>query len=252
MKKLILLSILLFGISINAQEVFFLHGIKVENTENFEQREIQYLSELAQDEVDEGRMVRWILLRKVNSIGNPDESKYNYMWVHRFADIKQMVNRKPFWQNMEAKFGDVSNFIWGSNVGSSSSGRYFWKIEGEIPQQEPSKYVILNTATPSDVGKVVELTNNIANKYFKKNMKKSGIKGWGVASKIAPVHHKNSPATIFFWDAYNDMEGIMGHLANEAAISDVPESMVNELYTYMPDGWNFREVWEVIASTSSN
>ena len=37
-------------------------------------------------------------------------------------------------------------------------------------------------------------------------MRKSGIKGWGVASKIAPVHHKNSPATIF-WDAYNDMEG---------------------------------------------
>ena len=83
-------------------------------------------------------------------------------------------------------------------------------------------------------------------------MKKSGLKGWGVASKIAPVHHKNSPATIFFWDSYDSMEGAMGHLANQAAISDVPESMVNELFTYMPNGWFFRSIWEVIASTSSN
>ena len=252
MRKLILLSIFLFSISITAQGVFFLHGVKVNNTKDFEQREIQYLSQLAQDEVDDGRMVAWILLRKVNSIGNPDESKYNYMWVHRFSDIKQMVNRKPFWENMEAKFGDVSNFIWGSDVGVTSSGRYFWKIEGEIPQQEPSKYVILNAAVPTDVNKVVELTNNVANKVFKKNMRKSGIKGWGVATKIAPVHHKNSPATIFFWDAYNDMEGIMGHLANEAAISDIPESSINEIFSYMPNGWYFRSVWEVIASTSSN
>ena len=44
----------------------------------------------------------------------------------------------------------------------------------------------------------------------------------------------------------------MGHLANQAAISDVPESMVNEIFTYMPNGWYFRSIWEVIASTSSN
>ena len=153
---------------------------------------------------------------------------------------------------MEAKFGDVSNSIWGSDVGVTSSGRYFWKIEGEIPQQEPSKYVILNAAVPTDVNKVVELSSNVANKVFKKNMRKSGIKGWGVATKIAPVHHKNSPATIFFWDAYNDMEGIMGHLANEAAMADIPESSINEIFSYMPNGWYFRSVWEVIASTSSN
>ena len=77
MRKLILLSIFLFSTSITAQGVFFLHGAKVNNTKDFEQREIQYLSQLAQDEVDDGRMVAWILLRKVNSIGNPEESKYN-------------------------------------------------------------------------------------------------------------------------------------------------------------------------------
>ena len=94
---------------------------------------------------------------------------------------------------MEAKFGDVSNFIWGSDVGVTSSGRYFWKIEGEIPQQEPSKYVILNAAVPTDVNKVVELSSNVANKVFKKNMRKSGIKGWGVATKIADSNKVEIP-----------------------------------------------------------
>ena len=50
----------------------------------------------------------------------------------------------------------------------------------------------------------------------------------------------------------NDMEGIMGHLANEAAMADIPESSLNEIFSYMPNGWYFRSVWEVIASTSSN
>ena len=129
MRKLILLSIFLFSISITAQGVFFLHGVKVNNTKDFEQREIQYLSQLAQDEVDDGRMVAWILLRKVNSIGNPDESKYNYMWVHRFSDIKQMVNRKPFWENMEAKFGDVSNLFGDQMLGLLHQEDIFGKLK---------------------------------------------------------------------------------------------------------------------------
>ena len=66
------------------------------------------------------------------------------------------------------------------------------------------------------------------------------------------IRVRNIRDTIFFWDSYDSMEGAMGHLANQAAISDVPESMVNELFTYMPNGWYFRSIWEVIASTSSN
>ena len=251
MKNFLLSIIVLIGLNMNAQGVFFLHGINVpqENASIFEQRETQYLSELAQDEVDADRMAAWILLKRVNSIGNPSDYKYNYIWVHRFKDIKQMVERKPFWQNMESEFGDISNFIWG-DIGATESGRYYWKVEGEIPSEKVSKFVILNGAKPTDIEKLIKTSTEIANKVFKKNMKKSGIKSWGVASKIIPINSNTNPNTILFWDGYDNMEGIMGHLANEAAMSDIPEDMKKEVFSYIPDGWGWRSVWQIIASTS--
>ena len=251
MKKLVFVSLFFFSLLTSAQGVFFLHGVKVaqKDAKNFEHREVNYLSKLAQDEVDAGRMSAWILLRSVNSIGDPADLKYNYIWVHRFNDITQMANRKPFWENMEAKFGDVSNFIW-SSATTTASGRYYWKIESEIAQQEPSKYVILNAAKPTDLNKMVEISSNIANKVFRKNMKKSGLKGWGVATKIAPVNSNSSPNTVFYWDSYDTMEGVMKHLSNEAAMQDIPNEIACEVDSYIPEGWGFRSVWRVLASTT--
>ena len=49
----------------------------------------------------------------------------------------------------------------------------------------PGKYIILNDGKVNNIQTAIDLGKETG-KIFKKNSKKSGIKGWGVATIIAP------------------------------------------------------------------
>ena len=104
----LLLTFLFTSINIlNAQRTFVLHGVNVpyQNQQNFESQEIEYNSKLAQDYVDSGKMRGWALLKRVQGIGDAEDYKFNYFWVHAFDNIDQMVAHKenPFWEKFEGK-----------------------------------------------------------------------------------------------------------------------------------------------------
>ncbi len=71
---------------------------------------------------------------------------------------------------------------------------------------------------------------------------------WGVATTIAPQDMHN-PSNIFFWDIYDSMSSVMKHMAYESVISEVPQEMNVEFNENMPNGFNHRNICEILAVT---
>ena len=171
MKKILLLFTILFIYtnSLSAQRTFVLHGVHVPNKsqENFESQEIEYNSKLAQDYVDSGKMRGWALLKRVSGIGDAEDYKFNYFWVHAFDDIDQMVAHKedPFWGKFEDKFGFKSSKLKGNGI--SKSGIYHFMTQNEFNTGQ-GKYIILNDGKVNDIQAAIELGIETG-KIFKKN-----------------------------------------------------------------------------------
>ena len=252
MKKIYFLLFTLLFIyinNLNAQRTFVLHGVNVpyQNQENFESQEIEYNSKLAQDYVDSGKMRGWALLKRVQGIGDAEDYKFNYFWVHAFDNIEQMVAHKknPFWEKFEDKFGFKSNKLKGN--GATKSGMYHFMTQDEFNNGQ-GKYIILNDGKVNDVQAAIELGKKTGN-IFKKNSKKTGMTGWGVAT-IIPPQDKHNDSNIFYWDIYDSLEGVMKHMANQGAVSYLPGDLVEKFLSNLPDGFSHRNITEIIIGTS--
>jgi|TARA_B110000908_G_C10090687_1_gene373870 hypothetical protein len=248
MKKILLVS--LFSISIfviNAQEVFMFSPIIVadEDIENFEMIQKKYVTPMAQDAVKNKSMKQWALIKKVPGIGNPD-NKTNYMWVAAFDNINQMVNRENWWSNTEKKFGVPSEVIYDS-PDIVRRGRYIYKTEKQIQTDKPGQYVILNWATPTNLNKMIELQGSVE-KHFRKNIIKSGMVGWGMATRIVP-QNKDLP-TAFWWDSYDTLENAYKHLAGQAATEGISKEINEEFNKLIPNGWDNRVIFEFVTGAN--
>ena len=248
MKKILLVS--LFSLSIfviNAQEVFMFSPIIVadEDIENFEMIQKKYVTPMAQDAVKNKSIKQWALIKKVPGIGNPD-NKTNYMWVAAFDNINQMVNRDNWWSNTEKKFGVPSEVIYDS-PDIVRRGRYIYKTEKQIETDQSGQYVILNWATPTNLNKMIELQGPIE-KHFRKNIIKSGMVGWGMATRIVP-QNKDLP-TAFWWDSYDTLENAYKHLAGQAAIEGIPKEINENFNKLIPNGWDNRVIFEFITGAN--
>tara|TARA_B100001059_G_C17789187_1_gene559061 strand:- start:988 stop:1734 length:747 start_codon:yes stop_codon:yes gene_type:complete len=248
MKKVLLVS--LFSLSIfviNAQEVFMFSPIIVadEDIENFEMIQKKYVTPMAQDAVRNQSIKQWALIKKVPGIGNPD-NKTNYMWVAAFDNINQMVNRDNWWSNTEKKFGVPSEVIYDS-PDIERRGRYIYKTERQIETDKPGQYVILNWATPSNLNKMIELQGSVE-KHFRKNIIKSGMVGWGMATRIVP-QNKDLP-TAFWWDSYDTLENAYKHLAGQAAVEGLSKELNEDFNNLVPNGWDNRVIFEFVTGAN--
>ena len=248
MKK-IFLSLLLTScfLSINAQEVFMFSPIIVadEDIESFEMIQKKYVTEMAQDAVNKGTIKQWALIKKVPGIGSPD-NKINYMWVGVYKNISQLANRDSWWMNTEEKFGIPSKVLFDSPE-VERRGRYIYKTERQIQTDKPGKYVILNWATPDDLPKMIELQGSIE-KIFRKSIIKSGMVGWGMATRIVP--QKKDLPTAFWWDAYDTLENAMKHLAGQAASAGITKDLIQSFDKIVPNGWDNRVIFEFVTGAN--
>ena len=251
MKKIYFLLftfLFIYSNSLFAQRTFILHGVHVpnKNQENFESQEIEYNSKLAQDFVDSGKMRGWALLKRVRGIGDSEDYKFNYFWVHAFDDIEQMVAhaKNPFWGKFEDRFGFKSSKLKGNGI--SKNGMYHFMTQDEFNTGQ-GKYIILNDGKVKNIPAAIELGKKTGN-IFKKNSKKTGMTGWGVATIIAP-QDKHNDSNIFYWDIYDSMEGVMKHMANQGAVLDVPTDMVEKFSSNLPNGFTHRNITEIIIGT---
>tara|TARA_A100001011_G_scaffold130742_1_gene137796 strand:+ start:1409 stop:2158 length:750 start_codon:yes stop_codon:yes gene_type:complete len=249
MKKILLIS--LFSLSLlaaNSQEVFIFSPIIVadEDIENFEMIQKKYVTSMAQDAVKDKSIKQWALIKKVPGIGNPD-NKINYMWVSVFENINQMSNAEAWWIGTEKKFGIPSEVIYEAQEDIERRGRYIYKTERQIITDNPGKYVILNWATPTDINKMIEFQGSIQ-KHFKKNIIKSGMVGWGMATRIVPQNKNLS--TAFWWDSYDTLENAYKHLAGQAAAEGLSNESLEEFNKLVPNGWDNRVIFEFITGAN--
>ncbi len=236
MKKLVLFCLLFAATFVSAQEVFNAHyrHVKAENVAEFENLESEYWQKIAQKAVDAGEIEYWVLLRRVNTIGL-EETEPTHVFITGFTSPEKAFDTPSTWWSK----GDQSKAT--TNI-SKAVIHQFWKTEDRIPGA--GKYVIFNYATPKDLDGFVKENSSLWKPYFDKNKAMTGMKFWGMASKIDP--HAKGYSTVLTWDGFDKLSDAMNHLSYGGSIdqSILDKTKMNDIN---PDGFNTRAVMEIIS-----
>lgn len=107
----------------------------------------------------------------------------------------------------------------------------------------------LKTTKSKDSSLIIfNITLSNGSGFVSSTEKKHGMTGWGMATTIAPQDMHNE-SNIFFWDVYDSMSGVMKHMALESVIAEVPNELNEAFSANMPDGFNHRNICEILAVT---
>lgn len=236
MRKLLFLSLLFAVTLVSAQEIFNAHyrHVTPENVAEFEKLEANYWQTIAQKAVDAGEIEYWVLLRRVNTIGLL-ETEPTHMFVTGYASPEKAFDTPAAWWSK----GDQSKAT--SSI-SKAVIHQFWKTEDRIPGA--GKYVIFNYATPKNLDGFIKENTALWKPYFEKSKAITGMKFWGMASKIDP--HAKGYSTVLTWDGFDKLSEAMNHLSYGGSIdqSVLDKTKMDEIN---PDGFNTRAVMEVVS-----
>jgi hypothetical protein len=242
MKKNILFIFLLTFYSVSSQIAVF-HPVQVpgDQVETFEKIQTEYVQKIAQDAVDKGNLGAWALLKAFNATSED----YNYLWVHLYQDVDQVVDKFTWWANSEEVLGIKPDILYG-DIDAKADRRYFYKMELAINGDSDGEWVILNFGNPDNVDQFLKDSEKIVMPHFEKMMNKSGMLGWGVATKITP-QGKNSQggdyATAMTYDVYDNLKNVMLHMSGGAAIEGLPIDKLT------PANFSIRGIFRVITGT---
>lgn len=237
--------LILLSIQIKAQEIIAFNPVIVDENdiETYEKNNKEYMVKLAQDAVDRKEISGWVLLKKMHGELFPDNN-VNYILVSGFESINQLLNRPEWWKNSEEKFGIPIELL--SNNDMQWKEIELYNTKNQIVSSKKGKFVILNWASPNNMNKMIQIQSKVES-HFKKKMDEHGMAGWGFATTIAP-QGKNSSETLF-WDVYDSFENVLLHLNNQAVLEDLPNELSNEFGKIVPNGWDSRVIFQIIAST---
>ena len=242
MKRNILFIFLLTFYSVSSQIAVF-HPVQVpgDQVETFEKIQTEYVQKIAQDAVDKGNLGAWALLKAFNATSED----YNYLWVHLYQDVDQVVDKFTWWANSEEVLGIKPDILYG-DIDAKADRRYFYKMELAIDGDSDGEWVILNFGNPDNVEQFLKDSEKIVMPHFEKMMNKSGMLGWGVATKITP-QGKNSQggdyATAMTYDVYDNLKNVMLHMSGGAAIEGLPIDKLT------PANFSIRGIFRVITGT---
>ena len=242
MKRNILFIFLLTFYSVSSQIAVF-HPVQVpgDQVETFEKIQTEYVQKIAQDAVDKGNLGAWALLKAFNATSED----YNYLWVHLYQDVDQVVDKFTWWANSEEVLGIKPDILYG-DIDAKADRRYFYKMELAINGDSDGEWVILNFGNPDNVEQFLKDSEKIVMPHFEKMMNKSGMLGWGVATKITP-QGKNSQggdyATAMTYDIYDNLKNVMLHMSGGAAIEGLPIDKLT------PANFSIRGIFRVITGT---
>ena len=242
MKRNILFIFLLTFYSVTSQIAVF-HPVQVpgDQIETFEKIQTEYVQKIAQDAVDKGNLGAWALLKAFNATSED----YNYLWVHLYQDVDQVVDKFTWWANSEEVLGIKPDILYG-DIDTKADRRYFYKMELAIDGDSDGEWVILNFGNPDNVEQFLKDSEKIVMPHFEKMMDKSGMLGWGVATKITP-QGKNSQggdyATAMTYDIYDNLKNVMLHMSGGAAIEGLPIEKLT------PANFSIRGIFRVITGT---
>lgn len=239
-KNLFSTLIALFSVNILLAQIAVFTPVKVEkqDIEQFLNVEMNYSKNIAQDAVNNDKLMGWVLLQNTN----PGPDDYNFIWVNVYPDINTAANENAWWNNSEKVVGIKPDVLFSDSSKYKYDRSYTYKMQMSIPNSAPAAYVILNFATPDDVDAVAASTKKYVIPHFKKNMKDNGMVGWGMATKITPQGEGYS--SMMTYDSYDSLANAMKHLAGEGVIEGLPMDKLTKVT------WEMRPLMKVISATS--
>jgi len=241
MKKNLLSSLIaMFSVNILLAQIVVFSPVKVEQNdiEQFLNIEMNYSKKIAQDAVNNGKLLGWVLMQNTN-VG-PDD--YNFMWVNAYPTIEIAANENAWWSHSEKVVGIKPDVLFSDSSKYKYDRSYTYKMQMSIPNTGPAAYVILNFATPDDVNAVAASSKKYVIPHFKKNMSDNGMVGWGMATKITPQGQEYS--SMMTYDSYDSLKNAMKHLAGEGIIEGLPMDKLTKVT------WEMRPIMKVISSTT--
>jgi hypothetical protein len=241
MKKNLLSSLIaMFSVNILLAQIVVFSPVKVEQNdiEQFLNVEMNYSKKIAQDAVNNGKLLGWVLMQNTN-VG-PDD--YNFIWVNAYPTIEIAANENAWWSQSEKVVGIKPDVLFSDSSKYKYDRSYTYKMEMTIPNSAPAAYVILNFTSPDDVDAVIASAEKYVLPHFKKNMDDHGMVGWGMATKITPQGQDYS--SVMFYDSYDTLANAMRHLAGEGVMKGLPFDKIEK------SKWEMRPLMKVISSTT--
>ena len=118
-------------------------------------------------------------------------------------------------------------------------------MEMAIPNSAQGKWVILNFGNPDNVSQFLKDSEKIVMPHFEKMLNKSGLLGWGVATKNN--QGKNSQggdyATAMTYDVYDNLKNVMLHMAVAQQFEGLPIEKIS------PANFSIRGIFSIVTGT---
>jgi hypothetical protein len=237
---LIAFTLLCFNYSI-AQVVTLMYvEVSSENQQRFERLEKDYWSQVAKKAIDDGKMMSWIMLKEISIPGT-----HKYLFVNYFENLEQLSQASSIW-NIPEELGMNIEDINTNGIKRIVNVEY-WKAEGGVGG--PSKYLIMNYFSPTDLEGFVTENLELWKPWFENNMKNNRLKqkNWAIGTKIYPSGNQSGSSAITR-DGFDSLSDAMEALSyqpmtNSMYTSILEKSKMNE---YVPNGFDKRVLYELI------
>jgi hypothetical protein len=143
MKKNVLFSLfILLSVNLLSAQIVVLNPVKVEQEDikQFLNVEINYSKKIAQNAVNNNKLVGWALMENTNK--GPDD--YNFMWVNVYPDIESATNENTWWNNSEKVLGVKPDILFSDSSKYKYGKSYTYKMQMAIPNSGPAAFVRAN------------------------------------------------------------------------------------------------------------
>ena len=210
-------------------------SISEKDLNNFLYNEDNIYRKKAAAAIKEGKLRHWGLLRKVNGRVKDSPNFFFYNGFNKITDLDD----SSIW-------GSGSNFGLRQLKSSGVIGSVHTTPDIQVfpDKPKPGNYIVVNYANPSDVGKFVQLQNEVWNPFIQKyvNDPNSSWAGWEVHRVLRPTGngYNWNIATI---DHFSTLSGALNPFPNGA---EWPEGLeqINDL---LPNGKFYKSViYEVL------
>ena len=241
MKNLLFILFLLFSNLSTAQVVTLMYvEVSNENQQRFERLEKDYWSQIAKKAIDDGKMMSWIMLKEISIPGT-----HKYLFVNYFENLEQLSQASSIW-NIPEELGMNIEDINTNGIKRIVNVEY-WKAEGGVGG--PSKYLIMNYFSPTDLEGFVTENLELWKPWFEKSIKNNRLKqkNWAVGTKIYPSGNQSGSFAISR-DGFDNLSDAMEVLSYQPMENSMYASIVekSKMNMYVPNGFDKRVLYELI------
>ena len=246
MKKLLMLLVLAFTMTIHAQNIVHIQYryVASEHQAEFESLETEHWSKIKKNAIDNGNMLASAFFRLYGR--TDDESKPTHAFVQVYESFEQYEDQMKIWGNAEQVLG-FDPALASTNPISKTLYNDTYKLIAELPMGD-FKYAVWNFAKPKDFNGFVNENLNLWMPYFKKNLGKDGARsGWGILAKLHPKGMDES--SVVTYDHYKDLSSALRSLSPMDVISNKEiDALISKskMSKYDPDGFRYTNIWELI------